>query len=233
MFAFLSFEGTPGCGKTTQIKKISRELKKRGYPVLVKDWGVQKYEYEEYYALLDRFAFSLKKKITDCLKIRRRQYFDLKLPYVESFLVLARLAVDWEKIVRPIMMKEENLILLADRDIDTFYAHQLVTFQKIYPNLSKHIVIGQMRNIALTWLKEPNLTIYIRVPAEVAIDRLKKRDKMVLHPLDEKFFRESIVMYDFLANIFQERYVIVDGTENANKVYKNMLRIILNYLAHV
>lgn len=228
MAKFISFEGTPGCGKTTQIKKLSDKLNSAGYEIVIKDWGIRKKDYLEYENMLNELEVSLKKGITDCLKHHKKIYYHLGLPYTEIFLVLARYAIDWDSFLNNIMNKN-NLIIIADRDIDTFYAHQLVTLKKKYSAKDKFELLEQMRNVVLTWFKEPELTFYIKVPIDTAINRLINREKRTISLIDKEYMIESISNYDFLASQFK-RFIVIDGKNNVETIHKKIFENTMKYI---
>lgn len=203
-------------------------LRNRGFQVFIVDWGVRKHDYNEYFGLLDPFSLFIKRQLTSCMRKSDNLYFDIKMPYVESFLALARHAIDWERIIKP-RLQRRNVIILADRDVDTLYAHQLISFQETQRVADKHVLLNQMRNIVLTWFKEPDLTFYIKIPVEVAMKRLRERGRQ-LSEHDMNYLVMSMKNYDFLANLFKNRYIVVDGTKSADEICESIIQKIFLFL---
>ncbi|MEM2100191.1 MAG: hypothetical protein QXP45_02480 [Thermoproteota archaeon] len=234
----ISFEGPFGCGKTTQIYRVYEELKRRRLKVFVKPGGgglVRRLNeeavlYDQYFRLMGRHL-SLKKKITRLLRVDpKRFYFTVDLPLTESFLVIARYALDWEKIVLPLERRTHTTILLADRDIDTFYAHQLVKFSEAKSFRDKKQILEQIRRVVLTWFRDPDLTFYIRVSAKEARRRLNAKGTGVSHPQDIAILRKSVENYDFLAKCFKNRFVVIDGHREENEITKEIIKELMVYL---
>lgn len=185
--------------------------------------------YEPYRKLIGTF-FSLKLDITKCLRINPESlFFSVNIPRVESFLVLARHAIDYERVILP-FLNDPNIILLADRDIDTFYCYQSLKFLKIQPNLTKREILEQMRKIVLTWFIEPELTFYLKIPAIEAINRLEKKKEIISQSYDFEIIEESIKMYDFLSKYLNNRIVTIDATQSKDKITRDIMTIIIQYL---
>ncbi len=101
---FITFEGGEGVGKTTQLKLVADELRKRGYDVV---------------ATREPGGTTLGEKIREILL---KGDVDKMSPMTEALLFTAVRADHVEKVIKPAV--SNGKIVLCDRYVDTTYAYQ-------------------------------------------------------------------------------------------------------------
>ena len=147
---FIVFEGLDGCGKTTQIELLEKNLKEKGYSnlKLIREPGGTKIA-EEIRDIL------LYKNLTDIQRL---------------FLFLAsRNIVTNEQIIPAI---ENGDIVICDR-----YAPSTLAYQGYGKRVADIELVHKMNNLACENIR-PDLVIFIDVPVKECMKRLDIKDKM-------------------------------------------------------
>ncbi|HIP42538.1 MAG TPA: dTMP kinase [Aquifex aeolicus] len=185
----IAFEGIDGSGKTTQAKKLYRYLVAKGIPVSL---------YRE------PGGTKLGEKLREIIITEEMD------ERTELFLFEAsRSRLITEKVIKD--LKKGKTVIL-----DRFTLSTLA-----YQGYGKGIdleVINEFNRFA-TWGIEPNLIVFIDVPVEVAIKRLKNRTRF-----ESKEFLER-VRRGFLEIVKDKRnVVIIDGAKEENTVFEEILK---------
>lgn len=191
MSLFITFEGGEGCGKSTQSRRLYRELEKLAIPViLTHEPGVTQ----------------LGKKITRLLKWT--QSVDIS-PLAELLLFNASRAQLVEEIIRPNL--EKGVIVICDR-----YADSTLAYQGYGRGLDLATVSAV--NKAATSGLVPDLTVLMDIPAEAGLARKKggKQDRFEVESLN--FHRRVREGYLKLAAEEPERWLVVDATRNRKAI---------------
>ncbi len=200
---FITFEGIEGCGKTTQINYLASFLEKIRQPfLLTREPGGTK----------------LGEKIREILLLADDDQID---PWTELFLYMADRMQHFRQIIAPAL--EKGKIVLCDRFIDATLAYQ-----------------GFGRQIDLNWLEEihrrslghvkPNLTFLIDLPPEEGLKRAWQRIAQK-ETKEDRFEKESLEFhqrvragYLFLAQREPDRFVILNGMQDAISLHQEILR---------
>jgi len=207
---FVTFEGTEGCGKSTQIALLSEYLKTEGSPyVLTKEPGGSKV----------------------CRKIRElllnSENSDIT-PKAELLLYAADRAQHVEEIVVPAL--SEGKTVLCDRYLDATVAYQG------YGRGLDLELIGSLNALSSGGLA-PDLTFLIDCPVEIGIGRALKRaesegSREIRFENEHLSFHERVKKgYMAIAAAFPERVVVVDGSASVEVLHKRILEIYLNKIA--
>src|SRR5271170_5309665 len=146
---FISFEGTEGCGKSTQIKLLAERLGALGHRVRT---------------LREPGGTPIGEEIRHTLKHSSNNA--AMTAEAELLLMNASRAQIVREIIRPALAAGE--IVLCDRFYDSTIAYQGYG-RELDLQLVKNVIdfaVGDMR---------PNLTLLLQVPPEVSSDRLRSR----------------------------------------------------------
>ncbi|HCO69070.1 dTMP kinase [Mesotoga sp.] len=192
---FVSIEGIDGCGKTTQIKLLAEYLSQLGVEfTIVREPGGTRAG-EEIRQILLHKDFQL------CAES-------------ELLLFLAARAQIVREVVRPAL--ESGRLVIADRFMDSS-----VAYQGVGRNLGQKVV--QFMNSFVVGNTVPDITLYIDVPADVAMSRMrkeKKNDKIEVESLE--FFERVRKGYERLMVENSKRFVLIDGRQAEEQVHEDI-----------
>lgn len=203
---FITFEGGEGAGKSTAIKKIVERLQKEGREiVLTREPGGTPIGEEIRSVILD-------KKNTD---------MDVR---TEALLYAASRR---QHIVQKIIPSlKQGKIVLCDRFLDSSLAYQGyargIGIDKVY----------EMNQFATEGV-EPDLTLFFDLDPEEGLRRIAANNNREVNRLDvEKLSFHQKVREGFLllAKKFPHRFVVIDASQNAQKVFEDAYKEIENIL---
>ena len=182
---FVTFEGIDGSGKTTVSRLVSETLRSRGHAVFLTSEPTAGW-------------------LGDA--VRRGVEGDVG-PISEAFLFLADRAAHIREMRSHLAGGE---LVLCDRYADSTYAYQGVLLQGTLPD-----PIHFLQKASEGWILRPHLTILLRIPPEVAIERIRSRRAKVRFE-DPALLRRVAAAYERLAK--SRRFVVVDATRSADAV---------------
>ena len=203
---FITFEGGEGAGKSTAIKKIVEKLQKEGREiVLTREPGGTPIGEEIRSIILD-------KKNTD---------MDVR---TEALLYAASRR---QHIVQKIIPSlREGKMVLCDRFLDSSLAYQGyargIGIDKVY----------EMNQFATEGV-EPDLTLFFDLDPEEGLRRIAANNNREVNRLDvEKLSFHQKVREGFLllAKKFPHRFVVIDASQNVQKVFEDAYKEIENIL---
>ena len=195
----ISFEGSEGSGKTTQITRLVQRLSKQGYEIVTtREPGGTK----------------IGEQVRDILLHNTGS--DRMFAETELLLFAAARAQIVRETIAPALLR--GAIVLSDRYLDSS-----TVYQGIARNLGKGPV-NEINRFAVGTVM-PNITVVIDVPTKVSIDRISKRkgcrpDRMERENID--FYEKVRAGYLVLAKGMPERFVAVDGTKSAAAIEKEI-----------
>lgn len=139
-------------------------------------------------------------------------------PFVTYYLFMADRVEHIEREIKPAI--DDGMFVVSDRYADSTLAYQPVA-------LKDHIRFPQMymERVMRPWNYEPDLTIYIDIPVDVAIQRVAGDEEYE----KEDFLREVKSNYEDLAVRFSDRFVTVDGTQTKEEMREEALEIIQSH----
>ena len=194
---FITFEGTDGCGKTTQIEMLKDYFEKQGRTVLL---------------TREPGAKGLGTKLREILL----NYDGEVSPVCESFLFLADRAQHVDTIIKPAVAIGE--IVLCDRHTDSTVAYQ---------GYGRELDIEQIKmlnNIATSGLK-PDLTFIFDIDIDTAQKRVgKNKDRMESAGIE--FFKRVRNGYLEIAKQEPERVKVLDGSKSIETIHNELLEIL-------
>ncbi|NIU81351.1 dTMP kinase [Candidatus Bathyarchaeota archaeon] len=191
--AFICIEGLDASGKTTQARRLVRELRKKAFEAV--------YTTEPSSGEIGEFIR------TYILQRKRR------VPIAVEALLFAVDRVDHlEHRVKPAL--QEGKIVVSDR--------------YVYSSLAYQGAAG----LDLNWIEEinrsvitPDLAIYIDVPPEVVVKRIKRKRSVMERREIQRKVREVYMKF-----VEDGRLLRVDGNRAKDEVSRDILTTVLNYL---
>ena len=186
---FITFEGTDGCGKTTQIELLKKYLEEKGYKVvLTREPG----------------ARGLGEKLREILL----NYDGEVSSNCESFLFLADRAQHIDMLIKPAIERGE--VVLCDRHTDSTVAYQ---------GYGRGLDLDQIRmlnDIATNGVK-PDMTFVFDIDIETAQERVgKTKDRM--ESAGVEFFKRVRQGYLEIAKSEPERVKVLDATQTIDDI---------------
>jgi dTMP kinase len=191
----ITFEGTEGCGKSTQAGMLAKHLREGGSAVLlVREPGG-----------------------TPAGTVIRRLLLDPEVdiePVTEALLFAADRAQQVSRVVLPAL--ESGKTVISDRYVDSSLA-----YQGIARGCGLEVVTNL--NAWATGGLEPDLTVILDVPVEQGLARQagRKPDRM---ELESREFHEKVrSAYASLTRLYAHRMVLVDGAGSPGEVHQRVL----------
>ena len=189
---FFTLEGSEGVGKSTLIESLKDFFKENKIDFLfTREPGGTKEGQEIRKILLD-------------------QSLDLN-PYAETFLLLADRIQHVEKIIRPAL--QSNKHVLSDRYVESTFA-----YQGAGRGLNQRELEGFIKNLNFP---EPNLTIYLDLPVQEGLKRVKNRGKT------DRFERENLIFFEKIRGFYldlvkkdPQRYFLIDASIPIDEVFR-------------
>lgn len=193
----ISFEGSEGSGKSTQISLLAAHLQKLGKEVIT---------------TREPGGTEIGEQIRNIIVHNSKG--DEMTPETEFLLFAAARAQVVREVIVPALIAGQ--FVLSDRYMDSS-----TVYQGIARNLAADPV-AQINRFAVGNVM-PDVTVIIDVPTEVSISRLKQR----VTDLPDRMERENIEFYHkvregylLLAKNMPERVILVDGTKSITQVAK-------------
>jgi len=192
---FVSFEGSEGSGKTTQISLLADALEEAGHDVIVTREPGGTEIGEEIRHLL-KHAYS----------------GEAMFPETELLLFAASRAQLVREVIIPAL--EEGKTVLCDRFLDS---------TTVYQGAARKMSDDPVQTINRFAVGElmPDLTIVVDVPAEVGLMRVKHRASDMPDRMEQEnieFYRIVREGYLVLAQSLPDRFAVVDGTQKPDAV---------------
>jgi dTMP kinase len=195
----ISFEGSEGSGKTTQIARLAAAFQRAKREVLT---------------TREPGGTEIGEQIRNIIVHNSRG--DEMCAETELLLFAAARAQVVREVIAPAMMR--GAIVISDRFLDS---------STVYQGIGRNLGAGpvdQINRFAVGNVM-PDLTVVIDVPLEVSLARLKQRasdlpDRMERENLD--FYRKVREGYLVLAKSMPERFVVVDGTKSEDAIEKKI-----------
>ncbi len=208
---FITFEGVEGSGKSTQIKRLARELKRRGVKVyLTREPGGTV------------IGTSIRKILLDARNHKLNPLCELLLYYADR-------AQHVREDILPRLKKGE--VVICDRFDDA-----TVAYQGFARGLNKKWLAG-LKKIVLENLK-PDLTILMDLDVTTGLKRAKGRaQKLAKHKREDRLEREKLDFhkrvrrgYLTLAKGEPKRFYTVSAGRDAGEIHKEILAVVVKKL---
>ena len=205
---FVTFEGIEGSGKSYQILKLYKNLKKMNIPAILtrEPGGTKSAEKIREIILKDYFHNDLKEKFNE---------------YTDTLLYLAARNEHIIKKIKPAIYKKK--IILCDRFVDSTTAYQVYgkgVDKNLVDYVHKHI-LGDIK---------PELTFVLKVKISKALQRLnRRRVKNRYDKFSKSFYIKAQNSFIKIAKKNKKRYFIIDNSKDSTNIEK----IILNKFIEV
>jgi dTMP kinase len=193
---FIVLDGPDGCGKTTQAKLLAEWLQKQGVSTAV---------------FRDPGGTVIGEKIRQILLSPEHEAMNTG---TELLLYMAARAQLWSEKISPAL--KENKCVVLDRWLSSTCAYQ---------GYAGRIGINKVEKIAADCLERiwPDLTIILDVDVETSAKRLSRQ----LDRMEAKSHRyHQKVRKGFLQLAKEKNFLVVDGSDNAEKVHQKILKLI-------
>ena len=205
---FITFEGIDGCGKSTQISRLERSLRRKGLSVLL---------------TREPGGTEIGQAIRDILLRVENTHLT---PFAELFLYAADRAQHVQEVIKPALAAGRWVI--CDRYYDATTVYQgvaLESYGRLIEMLNREATIGLI----------PDITFLLDCPAEVGLERIakrakndRKRDRFERKTLD--FHLKIRYGYLTLANKYKERFRIIDSSLSEDRVAAKIREVLAPYL---
>lgn len=210
---FITFEGTEGCGKSTQLSLLAERLRALGHRVRT---------------LREPGGTPIGEEIRHTLKHSKNNV--AMTAEAELLLMNASRAQIVREVIRPALAAGE--IVVCDRFYDSTIAYQGYGRQL---NLDK---VQSVIEFAVGETK-PNLTLFIHVPPEVSAERLRSRQANLpfvrdrIEEADQDFFDRVAHGYGIIAASEPQRVKVVNGARPMDVVCANIWDIVHPFLPRI
>ncbi len=195
----ISFEGSEGSGKSTQIARLAEHLQKMGREVV---------------ATREPGGTEIGEQIRNIIVHNSKG--DEMCPETELLLFTAARAQVVREVIAPALGR--GAIVLSDRFLDS---------STVYQGIARNLAPGPVSAINQFAVGNvmPHLTIVIDVPTEVSLQRIRQRAS----DLPDRMERENITFYKkvregylLLAQQWPARVVVIDGTLTPDAIEKKI-----------
>jgi dTMP kinase len=210
---FITFEGTEGCGKSTQIELLAERLRALGHRVRV---------------LREPGGTPIGEEIRHTVKHSK---VNVTMTYeTELLLMNASRAQLVRETIRPALAVGE--IVLCDRFYDSTTAYQG------YGRGLDLALIKSVTDFAVGDTR-PNLTLLLHVPPEVSAERLQSRQSTLpfvrdrIEEGDRYFFERVAKGYEAIAADEPDRVRVVNGTAPVEVVCENIWELVRPVLPRI
>lgn len=195
----ISFEGSEGSGKTTQIARLAAHFQKT---------------HREVITTREPGGTEIGEQIRSIIVHNSKG--DEMCAETELLLFTAARAQVVREVIAPALMR--GAIVLSDRYLDSS-----TVYQGIGRNLAADPV-AQINRFAIGNVM-PDLTVVIDVPEEVSLSRLRQRASDLPDRMEREnigFYRKVREGYLVLAKGMPERFIVVDGTKSEDVIEKKI-----------
>lgn len=189
---FITFEGTDGSGKTTQIKILEQHMKEKGYEVvLTREPGGTKVSEMIRELILDPANTEI-------------------VPLTEMILYAASRAQHVAQVIKPSV--DMGKMVICDRFVDSSYAYQ---------GCGRGVdlkVIADVNRVAIDQMI-PDITFFLDMDPEIAIKRRISStgaDRIELEKLD--FHKRVYSGYKKMASLYPDRIKTIDANKPIEEI---------------
>ena len=203
---FITFEGSEGCGKSTQVRLLAERLTALGHRVR---------------ALREPGGTPIGEEIRHTLKHSHNNA--AMTAEAELLLMNASRAQIVREVIRPALAAGE--IILCDRFYDSTTAYQGYGRQLDLEKVKAVIefAVGETK---------PDLTLFLHVPAEVSAERLRSRQTNLpfvrdrIEEADQKFFERVAHGFGVIAATEPQRVKFINGAQPVEAVCTNIWELV-------
>ena len=195
--AFITFEGSEGCGKSTQVLRLAARLEQQSIRTLI---------------TREPGGTAIGEKIRDLLQFAPESF--AMTPETELLLFEASRAQLVRETIAPAL--EQGMVVISDRFFDSTTVYQGVA-RKLAPEIVQTLnafAIGDAR---------PDVTFFLDVDLQTARQRMLRRvrpvgaqDRMEQEPIE--FYERVCEGYRELARNEPDRFIVLDGAQSVEAI---------------
>ena len=197
---FITFEGIDGCGKSTQMLKLSEYFNAKYIPYMI---------------LREPGGTVVGEKIRELLLDKKNDGMD---PVCELLLFEAARAQIVSEVIRPSL--ESGMTILCDRFFDSTYAYQ---------GFARGLGSGtvEMLNMTATSGLKPDITFLLDLDPEAALERRGIRGEAEdrMEALGLKFQEDVRAGYLDLASK-EDRVVLIDASKTPDEIFEEIVKVV-------
>ena len=200
---FITFEGSEGCGKSTQVKRLATRLERTGVPVLI---------------TREPGGTAIGEKIRDLLQFAPESF--AMAPETELLLFEASRSQLVREIIRPAL--EQGTFVISDRFFDSTTVYQGVA-RKLEPR-----IVAMLNDFAVG-PDRPDLTIILDLDVATAQARMRRRVRPVV--ATDRMEQEPVEFYERVGEGYRElarrepaRVRLLDGSRPPDEVESEIWR---------
>lgn len=195
--AFITFEGSEGCGKSTQVLRLAARLEQAGVRTLI---------------TREPGGTAIGEKIRELLQFAPESF--AMTPEAELLLFEASRSQLVRETIRPAL--EQGTVVISDRFFDSTTVYQGVA-RKLEPG-----IVATLNDFAVG-PDRPDLTIILDVDVATARARMQRRvrpvavvDRMEQEPIE--FYERVCEAYRDLARREPNRFLLIDGARSSDEI---------------
>jgi dTMP kinase len=195
----ISFEGSEGSGKTTQMARLAKHLQERGRDVI---------------STREPGGTEIGEQIRNIIVHNSKG--DEMCAETELLLFAAARAQLVRENIAPALLR--GAIVLSDRYLDS---------STVYQGIGRNLAMGPVNQINRFAVGNvmPHITVVIDVPTSVSLSRIRQRasdlpDRMERENID--FYEKVRAGYLVLAKGMPERFIVIDGTKSEDAIEKQI-----------
>ncbi len=209
---FITFEGSEGCGKSTQVSLLASRLTNAGVPLLV---------------TREPGGTAIGEKIRHLLQFAPESV--AMTPETELLLFEASRSQLVREVIQPAL--DRGTVVISDR-----FADSTTVYQGVARRLDQEMVV-HMNEFAVGKCR-PDLTFLLDIDVETAHARMLRRvrpaagiDRMEQEPL--KFYEDVSAAYRELATREPYRIRVVDATRSISEIEQEIWEVIAMRFSHL
>jgi dTMP kinase len=195
--AFITFEGSEGCGKSTQVLRLAARLEQAGVGTLI---------------TREPGGTAIGEKIRDLLQFAPESF--AMTPEAELLLFEASRSQLVREIIEPALA--QGTVVLSDRFFDSTTVYQGVA-RKLPPGIVETL------NAFAVGTARPDVTFILNLDVETARARMLRRvrpvavnDRMEQEPIE--FYERVCQGYRALAAREPDRFILIDGRQSPDAI---------------
>jgi dTMP kinase len=208
--AFITFEGSEGCGKSTQVQRLATRLEQAGVRMLI---------------TREPGGTAIGEKIRELLQFAPESF--AMTPEAELLLFEASRSQLVRETIEPALAK--GTVVISDRFFDSTTVYQGVA-RKLPPEIVETL------NAFAVGTARPDVTFILDVDVETARTRMLRRvrpiavnDRMEQEPVE--FYERVCQGYRALAAREPDRFVLIDGTQSPDAIESEIWNTLMNRLS--
>jgi dTMP kinase len=198
---FITFEGSEGCGKSTQVSRLSTRLEELGIP---------------FFVTREPGGTPIGESIRELLQFAPESA--AMTPQTELLLFEASRAQLAREVIKPAL--QNGKCVIADRFFDS-----TTVYQGVARKLDAEFV--QELNAFAVGDCVPDITFVLDVDLKTASERMKgprRPDRMEME--SDEFYEQVIEGYRDLAKRESKRVILIDGSRSPEKIENEILKIL-------